>query len=100
VVAELLAHPATMIGLSDAGAHASQLCDACAPTELLGKWVREKGRPLARGGGKTADEVLSNLQEAIALHLEGEDLRSMGLTKDPRLVVTYEVSLARHAAEA
>jgi N-acyl-D-aspartate/D-glutamate deacylase len=32
-----------MIGLSDAGAHASQLCDACAPTELLGKWVREKG---------------------------------------------------------
>ena len=42
VVAELLRHPATMIGLSDAGAHASQLCDACAPTELLGKWVREK----------------------------------------------------------
>jgi len=42
-VAELLAHPATMIGLSDAGAHASQLCDACAPTDLLGRWVREKG---------------------------------------------------------
>jgi len=42
VVAELLRHPATMLGLSDAGAHASQLCDACAPTELLGKWVREK----------------------------------------------------------
>jgi len=32
-----------MIGLSDAGAHASQLCDACAPTELLGTWVRERG---------------------------------------------------------
>jgi len=43
IVAELLAHPATMIGLSDAGAHASQLCDACAPTELLGTWVRERG---------------------------------------------------------
>jgi N-acyl-D-aspartate/D-glutamate deacylase len=42
VVAELLCHPATMIGLSDAGAHASQLCDACAPTDLLGRWVREK----------------------------------------------------------
>jgi N-acyl-D-aspartate/D-glutamate deacylase len=42
-VGELLAHPASMIGLSDAGAHASQLCDACAPTELLGKWVRAKG---------------------------------------------------------
>jgi N-acyl-D-aspartate/D-glutamate deacylase len=42
-VAELLAHPATMLGLSDAGAHASQLCDACAPTHLLAHWVREKG---------------------------------------------------------
>jgi N-acyl-D-aspartate/D-glutamate deacylase len=43
VVAELLAHPAAMLGLSDAGAHASQLCDAGAPTTLLGKWVRELG---------------------------------------------------------
>jgi N-acyl-D-aspartate/D-glutamate deacylase len=42
-VAELLAHPASMLGLSDAGAHASQLCDACAPTHLLAHWVREKG---------------------------------------------------------
>jgi N-acyl-D-aspartate/D-glutamate deacylase len=42
-VADLLRHPATVLGLSDAGAHASQLCDACAPTHLLGHWVREKG---------------------------------------------------------
>jgi N-acyl-D-aspartate/D-glutamate deacylase len=42
IVAELLTHPATMLGLSDAGAHASQLCDAGAPTDLLGRWVREK----------------------------------------------------------
>jgi N-acyl-D-amino-acid deacylase len=39
----LLAHPASMLGLSDAGAHASQLCDACTPTDLLARWVREKG---------------------------------------------------------
>jgi N-acyl-D-aspartate/D-glutamate deacylase len=43
VVGELLAHPATVLGLSDAGAHASQLCDACFSTHLLGHWVREKG---------------------------------------------------------
>jgi N-acyl-D-amino-acid deacylase len=43
IVAELLVHPASVLGLSDAGAHASQLCDACAPTELLGSWVRERG---------------------------------------------------------
>jgi N-acyl-D-amino-acid deacylase len=42
-VGELLADRNTVIGLSDAGAHASQLCDACTPTYLLGRWVREKG---------------------------------------------------------
>lgn len=38
----LLKSSCTVIGLSDAGAHASQLCDACLPTYLLGHWVREK----------------------------------------------------------
>jgi N-acyl-D-aspartate/D-glutamate deacylase len=42
-VAELLRDPHTVLGLSDAGAHASQLCDACFSTHLLGHWVREKG---------------------------------------------------------
>jgi N-acyl-D-aspartate/D-glutamate deacylase len=42
-VAELLADPITVLGLSDAGAHASQLCDACFATHLLGHWVRDKG---------------------------------------------------------
>src|SRR5262245_4439969 len=41
-VAELLAEPDTVLGLSDAGAHASQLCDACFSTYLLSRWVREK----------------------------------------------------------
>ncbi|MEC9344430.1 MAG: amidohydrolase family protein [Pseudomonadota bacterium] len=41
-VAALLRDPSTVLGLSDAGAHASQLCDACFSTHLLGRWVREK----------------------------------------------------------
>jgi N-acyl-D-aspartate/D-glutamate deacylase len=41
-VAELLLNPHMVMGLSDAGAHASQLCDACQGTYLLGHWVREK----------------------------------------------------------
>ncbi|MFT5442234.1 MAG: N-acyl-D-amino-acid deacylase [Myxococcota bacterium] len=41
-VAELLQHPGVILGLSDAGAHASQLCDACFSTHLLSYWVREK----------------------------------------------------------
>ena len=41
-VAELITDPHTIIALSDAGAHASQLCDACYSTYLLGHWVRDK----------------------------------------------------------
>jgi N-acyl-D-amino-acid deacylase len=41
-VEELLRDPNTVLGLSDAGAHASQLCDACFSTFLLSRWVREK----------------------------------------------------------
>jgi N-acyl-D-amino-acid deacylase len=38
----LLADKRAILGLSDAGAHASQLCDACYSTHLLGHWVRER----------------------------------------------------------
>jgi N-acyl-D-amino-acid deacylase len=41
-VGALLADDQTILGLSDAGAHASQLCDACFSTHLLGHWVRER----------------------------------------------------------
>jgi N-acyl-D-aspartate/D-glutamate deacylase len=41
-VEKLLLHPGTQLGLSDAGAHMSQLCDAAFPTHLLGHWVRDK----------------------------------------------------------
>jgi N-acyl-D-aspartate/D-glutamate deacylase len=41
-IGALLADKRTLLGLSDAGAHASQLCDACYSTHLLGHWVRER----------------------------------------------------------
>ncbi len=43
--------------------------------------------------GRTLDEVVFNLREALTLHLEGEDLAALGLTRSPRLVVTYESTL-------
>jgi N-acyl-D-aspartate/D-glutamate deacylase len=42
-IEELITDERTVITLSDAGAHADQLCDACYGTHLLGYWVREKG---------------------------------------------------------
>jgi N-acyl-D-aspartate/D-glutamate deacylase len=40
---ELLQDERTVLGLSDAGAHASQLCDANFSTHLLSVWCRERG---------------------------------------------------------
>jgi N-acyl-D-aspartate/D-glutamate deacylase len=42
-VETLLQDPHTVIGLSDAGAHTSQMYDTCYATHLLGHWVRERG---------------------------------------------------------
>jgi predicted RNase H-like HicB family nuclease len=41
--------------------------------------------------GKTLDETMANLQEAVALHLEGEDLANFDLAPNPSLLVTFEM---------
>jgi N-acyl-D-aspartate/D-glutamate deacylase len=41
-VGHLLTHESVALGLSDAGAHVDQLCDAPLPTDLLGTWVRQR----------------------------------------------------------
>lgn len=41
-VQELITHPHVLIGLSDAGAHVDQHCDAGVPTYLLSEWVRKR----------------------------------------------------------
>jgi predicted RNase H-like HicB family nuclease len=41
--------------------------------------------------GRTLDELVANLREAIALHLEGEDRASVGVVAEPRISLTYEV---------
>ena len=53
----LLQQDGMLIGLSDAGAHVSQLCDACMATDLLGQWVRDRGViPLEAGVRKLTGE--------------------------------------------
>jgi predicted RNase H-like HicB family nuclease len=43
--------------------------------------------------GHTIDEALSNLREAVNLHLEDEDPITLGLAARPRLSVTFETAL-------
>lgn len=41
--------------------------------------------------GESLDEVVHNLGEAVALHLEGEDTAKFGLVTKPSLTVTFEL---------
>ena len=40
--------------------------------------------------GKTLDETLKNLEEAVALYLEDENPSELGLADHPHLSVTYD----------
>ncbi|HUI26713.1 MAG TPA: amidohydrolase family protein, partial [Candidatus Kryptonia bacterium] len=84
-VAELLSDHHTVLGLSDAGAHASQLCDACFSTYLLGHWVREKG-------------VLS-LERAVQM-LTTRPAEVLGITDRGRLAVGSPADVVIFDAES
>ena len=47
--------------------------------------------------GKTLDELKENLEEAIALHLEGEDLSEFDLDPKPSVLASFELDLLAHA---
>ena len=42
----------------------------------------------------TLDEITQNLQEAVQLHIEGEDLAELGLDPNPTIIVTMELEPA------
>lgn len=48
--------------------------------------------------GKTIDEVVENIKEAVAVHLEGEDLEQLGLAPNPTLIITMETELLESVA--
>jgi N-acyl-D-aspartate/D-glutamate deacylase len=76
-VADLLRDKRTILGLSDAGAHASQLCDACFSTHLLGYWSRQRQT-------LSLEEAVWRLtgHPAQVFRLEGRGLVREGFTAD------------------
>lgn len=44
--------------------------------------------------GRTIEETLRNLQEAVSVHLEGQDLGALGLAPNPSILVTMELEPA------
>lgn len=47
--------------------------------------------------GKTINQVIKNLREAISLHLEGEDLSEYNLSPNPTMLITMEIDYAKAA---
>jgi N-acyl-D-aspartate/D-glutamate deacylase len=61
-VRRLVTGDGCIIGLSDAGAHVSQICDAVLPTDFLARWVRDgEVMPLEAGIRKVTGELAAVL---------------------------------------
>ncbi len=61
-------------------------------TESEGWYVAECLELAVVTQAQSFDELLANLREALALHLEGEDPVWLGLSPAPRLSVSYETA--------
>ncbi len=84
VVHKLLQLPNTLIGLSDAGAHVAQHCDAGLSSYLLSEWVRERGT--------------LTLEEGVR-RLTSEPADFLGLRTRGRIVPGHEADLVLFDAD-
>ena len=63
-------------------------------TESEGWYVAECLELAIVTQARSFDDLLVNLREALALHMDGEDPAWLGLSSSPRLFVSYEARLA------
>ena len=92
VIREMLVHPATVTGLSDAGAHVTLICDASMPTTQLTYWARDRRR-----GERIPIEFLVHKQTARNARLYGLDDRGTlapGLRADINVIDLENLSVA------
>jgi N-acyl-D-aspartate/D-glutamate deacylase len=64
---ELLAHPYTVPGLSDGGAHVGTICDASFPTTLLSYWARDRDHGVTFTPEWVAQQQCRATAEAVGL---------------------------------
>ncbi len=87
-VREMIAHPASVVGLSDGGAHCGLICDASFPTYLLTHWVRDRTR-----GPRLPLELVVHKQTAAPAALVG--LTDRGVLAPGKLADVNVVDLDR-----
>ncbi|MFM8969386.1 MAG: N-acyl-D-amino-acid deacylase family protein [Actinomycetota bacterium] len=95
---ELLQHPLTRNGLSDAGAHCGVICDGGMPTFLLTHWVRDR----ARGPRLSLEQVVARQTRKTAeLHgLLDRGVIAPGMRADVNIIdfdrLSFEVPRVVH----
>ena len=67
---EMIVHPATIVGLADAGAHVKLICDGSSPSTQLTLWTRDRTR-----GEKLPLEFMVEQQTSRTARLYGFDDR-------------------------
>jgi N-acyl-D-amino-acid deacylase len=77
----MAAHPQTVLGLGDGGAHYGMICDASFPTFYLQNWVRD-----------AAPDLKVDMGHAIRA-LSDEPARTVGLNDRGRLAVGYRADV-------
>ena len=93
-IREMLLDEATVMGISDGGAHVCTVCDASAPTFLLTHWARDRTR-----GMQLPLEFLVRKQTrdcALAYGLEDRGVLAPGYRADLNLIDFDKLSLRLH----
>jgi N-acyl-D-amino-acid deacylase len=83
-IAEMMNHPATVLSLSDGGAHCGVICDASFPTYMLTYWVRDRER-----GERLPLEKVVSMQTRDTARLYGMNDRGVlapGLKADVNVI--------------
>ena len=91
-VREMIAHPNTLLGLGDGGAHVGIMCDATATSYTLTHWTRER----ARGGMFPVAWAIRRLSHdnAAAIGLDDRGLLRVGMKADLN-VIDYDRLMLR-----
>ncbi len=87
----MIAHPETILGLSDGGAHVRMICDASLPTYLLTHWARDRER-----GERLPLEALIHKQcaaTAKAVGLEDRGTLEVGKKADVNVIDFEKLTL-------